>query len=121
MYLENDDLCFRVKKDKKKIFIHSQSFINHLGAKTVNKKYFNELEFSRNWHWNWSKFYFNKKHHGFIKALFAGCFVFFKSIIKFLIYLMINNNFKKKIYYYRASGFINALLNKSSWFRPRLD
>ena len=121
MYLENDDLCLRTKKDNKKIYIYSYSLISHLGAKAVDKKYLNELEFSRNWHWNWSKFYFRKKHYGFVKAFVPGFFIFLKSILKSLYFLMINNKFKSKIYYCRASGFMNAALNKSSWFRPRLD
>ena len=121
MYLENDDLCLRTKKDNKKIYIYSNSLISHLGAKAVDKKYLNELEFSRNWHWNWSKFYFRKKHYGFVKAFVPGFFIFLKSILKSLYFLIINNKFKSKIYYCRASGFMNAALNKSSWFRPRLD
>jgi len=121
MYLENDDLCLRTKKNGKKIYIYKKSLISHLGAKTVDKKYFNELELSRNWHWNWSKFYFRKKHYGFISAFTNGLLVFLKSILKSLFFMIINNKFKSKLYFYRASGFVNALLNKSSWFRPRLD
>ena len=121
MYLENDDLCLRAKKNNKKIYIYSNSLISHLGAKAVDEKYFNELEFSRNWHWNWSKFYFRKKHFGFTKAFVSGFFIFVKSIFKSVYFLIINNKFKSKLYYFRASGFMNAALNKSSWFRPRLD
>ena len=121
MYLENDDLCLRTKKNNKKIYICSNSLISHLGAKAVDKKYFNELEFSRNWHWNWSKFYFRKKHFGFTKAFLSGFFIFVKSIFKSVYFLIINNKFRSKLYYCRASGFMNAALNKSSWFRPRLD
>jgi len=121
MYLENDDLCLRTKKNRKKIYIYKKSLISHLGAKTVDKKYFNELELSRNWHWNWSKFYFRKKHYGFISAFTNGLLVFLKSILKSLFFMIVNNKFKSKLYFYRASGFVNALLNKSSWFRPRLD
>jgi len=121
MYLENDDLCLRAKKNNKKIYIYSKSLISHLGAKAVDKKYFDELEFSRNWHWNWSKFYFRKKHFGFTKAFVSGFFIFIKSIFKSVYFLMINNKFKSKLYYCRASGFMNAVLNKSSWYRPRLD
>ena len=121
MYLENDDLCLRVKKNGKKIYVYEKSLISHLGAKTVDKKYFNELEFSRNWHWNWSKFYFRKKHYGFSKAFTNGFLIFVKSILKSFFFLIINNKFKSKIYYCRASGFLNALFNKNSWYRPRLD
>jgi len=121
MYLENDDLCLRIKKRAKKIFVYSNSLISHLGAKTVDKKYFYQLELSRNWHWNWSKFYFRKKHYGFVKAFIPGFLIFVRSIFKSVYFLIVNNNFKSKLYYYRASGFMNAVLNKSSWFRPRLD
>ena len=64
MYLENVDLCLRILKEKGKIFLVKNSSISHLGAKGVDNKYFFEVECSRNWHWMWSKFYFNKKHKG---------------------------------------------------------
>tara|TARA_B100000959_G_scaffold63569_1_gene67083 strand:- start:310 stop:1170 length:861 start_codon:yes stop_codon:yes gene_type:complete len=121
MYLENDDLCLRIKKRNKKIFVYSNSLISHLGGKTVDRKYFNEIEFSRNWHWNWSKFYFRKKHYGLAKAFVSGFLIFVRSIFKSVYFLIVNNKFKSKLYYCRASGFMNAVLNKSSWFRPRLD
>ena len=121
MYLENDDLCLRIKKSKKKIFIYAKSLISHLGGKTVDRKYFNEIEFSRNWHWNWSKFYFRKKHYGFFLAFVPGLLTLFKAVFKSLYFFIVNNKFKSKIHYCRVSGFINAALNKKSWFRPRLD
>ena len=121
MYLENDDLCLRVKKSKEKIFVYANSLISHLGGKTVDKKYYNEIEFSRNWHWNWSKFYFRKKHYGFFLAIVPGLLTFFKAVFKSSYFFIVNNKFKSKIHYCRASGFINAALNKKSWFRPRLD
>ena len=121
MYLENDDLCLRLKRSNKKIYVYKNSLVSHLGAQTVDNRYYEELEYSRNWHWNWSKFYFRKKHYGFFKAFFSGFLIFIKSIFKSVIFLLINNKFKSKLYYCRASGFVNALLNKSSYYRPRLD
>ena len=38
MYLENDDLCLRIRKAKEKIYIYKNSLISHLGGKTVDKK-----------------------------------------------------------------------------------
>ena len=40
------------------------SKIHHLGGKAVDDRYSEEIELSRNWHWMWSKLYFNKKHRG---------------------------------------------------------
>jgi len=121
LYLENNDLCLRVNKAGGSIFIIPTAKINHGGAKTVDLKYKDEVEISRNWHWIWSKFYFNKKHFGFFKAVIECLPTYISSISKFLFYFLINNNFKKKIYFNRASGFYNALLGKSSWYRPKID
>lgn len=121
MYLENNDLCKRVAYSKGSVFVVPTSKINHLAAKAVDSRFAEEIEFSRNWHWIWSKFYFNKKHYGLFKAVKEGTLRYFLSILKFLFYFLINDKVKKKIYFNRASGFYNALLGKSSWYRPRLD
>ena len=121
MYLENDDLCLRMKKKGEKIFILTNAKINHLGAKAVNEKYYNELEFSRNWHWNWSKFYYRKKHYSFVFAFIIGLPSFISACLKCLFYLIFKNKFKFKIFFCKASGFYNSLINKNSWYRPRFD
>ena len=121
MYLENDDLCLRVRKKHQKIFILKNAKINHLGAKAVNEKFYNELEFSRNWHWNWSKFYYRKKHYGFMFAFIIGLPSFINSCLKCLFYLIFKNKFKFKIFFCKASGFYNSLINKKSWYRSRFD
>ena len=120
LYLENDDLCKRVIEKKKNIFVVPKSKINHLGASAVDKKHDYEVELSRNWHWIWSKFYFNKKHVGFFKAFFDGFPGFFLSIFKVFFYFLVNKKFKRKIYLNRALGFLNALIGKSSWYRPNI-
>ena len=72
MYLENDDLCKRLNDKNENIYVIPKSKIKHLGGQSVNDLYKTEIELSRNWHWMWSKFYFNKKHYGYIFALFNG-------------------------------------------------
>ena len=121
MYLENNDLCKRIIDNNGTIYVVPKSKIKHLAAKAVDDKFYDEVEFSRNWHWIWSKFYFNKKHFGFFTAFYKGLPKYFSSIFKFLFYFIVNNKIKKKIYFNRASGFYNALIGKSSWYRPNLD
>ena len=121
MYLENDDLCLRIKKKGEKIYILKNAVINHLGAKAVDEKFNSEIEFSRNWHWNWSKFYYRKKHHSLIFAITKGFPSFINSCFKCLFYFILRDRFKLKIYLCRASGFYNSLINKKSWYRPRFD
>ena len=121
LYLENNDLCLRGNKKNKSVYVIPNAKISHGGGKTVDSKYKNEIEFSRNWHWMWSKFYFNKKHFGLFKAIKDGIFRYFFSIIKFIFYFLINSKIKKKIYFNRASGFYNAFIGRPSWYRPKLD
>ena len=120
MYLENEDFCKRIIDLNEKIFIVPKSKIKHLGGKAVDQKYKEEVELSRNWHWIWSKFYFNKKHHGFFIALINGLPTFFSAVFKFLLYSITNDRIQKNIYLKRISGFLNALLGKKSFYRPKV-
>ena len=120
MYLENDDLCKRLNNKNENIYIIPKSQIKHLGGQAVNNLYKTEVELSRNWHWTWSKFYYNKKHYGYIFALFNGLPNFISSFLKFLIYSIFNDK-KKIIYLNRSKGFVSALFGKSSSYRPKIN
>ena len=120
MYLENDDLCKRVICDEGSIFIIPKAKINHVGASAVNPKFNEEVELSRNWHWIWSKFYFNKKHYGHSKAILIGFPTLINSMIKLFYYFLTHNKFKKKIYTMRFLGLINSMFGKKSWYRPQI-
>ena len=120
LYLENDDLCKRVIESGENIYVVPKSKIKHLGAKAVDEKYKYEIELSRNWHWVWSKFYFNKKHGGYLNAFIKVCPIFISATFKMLMYFFINNK-KKRIYFYRVLGFLNAALGKKSFYRPKIN
>jgi len=120
MYLENDDLCKRLREMKEDIFVVPKSIVHHEGGRAVDIKYSHEIELSRNWHWMWSKFYYNKKHYSFVRAFFNGMPSFISAIIKFLIYFLLNKTKKKQIYLHRILGFYNALSGKKSWLRPNI-
>ena len=120
MYLENVDLCLRAKKNGGKLYIVTNSKVHHLGAKAVDDKYSEEIELSRNWHWMWSRFYFNKKHRGIFVSLLLGLISLLGNFIKYSICLLTFNK-KRNIYRMRMSGTINALLGKQSWYRPEIN
>ena len=121
MYLENDDFCMRLIKEKENIFVVPKAKIKHLGAKAVDDKYFHEIELSRNWHWMWSKFYFNKKHYGFLIATLKVLNNLISAQFKFFYYLIFFNSYKRKIYQMRLSGLYNSMIGKKSFYRPKLD
>ena len=120
MYWENNDICIRVINDGGSVFIVPKAKIKHLGAKAVDPKFFKEVELSRNWHWMWSTFNYHRKHKSFFISLLIVLPKLISAIIKILIYTLIFNKEKKKIYYQRLSGLINAIMGKSSWYRPKV-
>ena len=67
-----------------------------------------EMELSRNWHWMWSTFYYNKKHFGFINSLIKVSGKFFSSLIKMIFFTIIFESKKRKIYFQRFSGLFNS-------------
>ena len=117
LYLENDDLCLRVKQKKEFVYVVKNSLINHRGGIVTSEN----LEYLRNWHWSWSKFYYSKKHKGYIYALMQGLPKYLSSMVKYLFYFIINKKYKSKTYYNRALGFYNAMIGKSAWYRPKID
>tara|TARA_B100000795_G_C22767842_1_gene426513 strand:+ start:510 stop:1364 length:855 start_codon:yes stop_codon:yes gene_type:complete len=118
LYLEEIDLCKRVKKRKEKIFIIKDSKIRHLAAKSSNIGF--EFDKCRNWHWMWSKVYYDTKHNNFFYALKNAFFPILFNYVKGILFFSFNKK-KSIIYFLRASGKINAIVGKNSWYRPKLS
>ncbi len=120
IYLEEMDLCKRLKKNNKKIFLAQNVIIHHVGGSSHNVKINFEMELSRNWHWMWSTFYYNKKHFGYFISIIRVSGKLCSSLIKLIFYYLIFNKTKQKIYFQRFSGLINSILGRKSWYRPKL-
>ena len=117
LYLENNDLCLRTKKMNEKIYIISNSLIDHIGASSSNNNQNKEIEYLRNWHWMWSKFYFNNKHYGYLNAFFKVFLNLISAKIKFLYYFLVFNPHKRMIYQMRISGLLSSMISKKSFYR----
>ncbi len=121
LYLENSDLCLRQINKNEKIYIITNSEIEHIGSystkfdETVDK----EMEYIRNWHWMWSKFYFNKKHFGYLTAYLKILPNLVSAVFKYLFYLILFNSYKKKIYKMRFLGILNSIIGNKSYLRPK--
>ena len=102
------------------MYIIKNALIDHIGASSSN--YINnEIEYLRNWHWMWSKFYFNKKHYGYLNAFSKVYLNLFSAKIKFLFYLITLNSHKRKIYKMRILGLLNSMIGNKSFYRPKLE
>ena len=116
LYLEEIDLCKRLKLLNKKIYISKNIFVKHLAGKSHDPTYSEKMEIQRNWHYMWSLFYFNKKHYGLFKAYRLTIGKFLSAYFKLNFYFFINKK-KYLIYKHRFLGLLNSYLNKKSNFR----
>lgn len=117
LYYEDNDLVKRVLKNKKNIYKVPINYKNLLGSH--NKEFNFPIEVNRNWHLMWSKFYFKKKHFGYIYAFLSTFPYLIRALIKILI--LSKNPQQKEIYCARANGLYNAYMSKNSWYRPKLN
>ena len=117
LYLEEIDLCKRVK-DKKGRILKVNVPVMHLGGSSHGDRENFEMEKSRNWHWMWSKFYYEKKHYGYLSGLVSTLPSFLSSLVKCLFYSFVMNKVKKNIYKMRFLGLLNSYLMKKSSYRP---
>ena len=119
-FLEEIDLCTRLLKQNKKIYYCPRIPVYHEGGHSHDSSFNYQMELSRNWHWMWSTFYYNKKHKGFLVSFIIVGPKLFSSVFKFLLFLILRNKEKKEIYYQRFSGLMNSIMGKSSWYRPKV-
>ena len=119
LYLEEIDLCRRLKANNENIFLIKNAKIMHLAAKSSNIGL--EYDKCRNWHWMWSSVYCDIKNFSYSYALKKYFFSIFKNLIKAFLYLLFLKFKKSKISYLRASGIISSLTGKKSFYRPKID
>ena len=120
IYLEEIDLCKRLRKENKKIYLDKNIKIHHLGGRSHDSSINFEMELSRNWHWMWSTFYYNRKHYGYFYSLVKISGKFLSSLINLIFFSIIFKNKKREIYFQRFSGLINSILGRKSWYRPKI-
>ena len=116
LFLEEIDLCKRVKDIGGKIYIACKAKVHHYSKKSSGDEF--HIELCRNWHWMWSLYYYNFKHFGLLVAYKITLYKFISSLIKMLMAMLLFKKKKYLIYKYRLLGLINAYRGKNSWLRP---
>ena len=116
LFLEEIDLCKRIKESGEKIYIAFNAKIYH-GVKASSGNEF-KIELCRNWHWMWSLYYYNFKHFGLFYAYKITSYKFISSLLKISLSILLMQKKKYLIHKYRLLGLINAYKKKDSWLRP---
>lgn len=117
LYYEDIDFVCRLMKSNYLIFKVPITFQNAHGSH--EQEYNVDIEVNRNWHYMWSKFYFNRKHYNYFYAFFLILPYFIRSVLKIIIFH--KNPKKKEIYKARACGIFNSFILKDSWYRPKIN
>jgi len=118
LYFEAPDFCKRIKNRSKKIFVAKNIRTSHLGSKSHEEKYNHEAQLTRNWHYNWSRFYYLKKHNNYFyafKKMIPSVIKFFFRCLKFKIKGEQNNFELSKAELY---GTLNSIFLRKSKYRP---
>jgi GT2 family glycosyltransferase len=116
LFLEEIDLCKRIKESGGKIYIACKGKIYHNAKESSGNEF--EIELCRNWHWMWSLYYYNFKHFGMFSAYKITLYKFISSLLKILLSVILMKKKKYLIHKYRLLGLINAYKKKDSWLRP---
>ena len=116
LFLEEIDLCKRVKYIGGRIYIACKAKVHHYSKKSSGDEF--HIELCRNWNWMWSLYYYNFKHFGLLVAYKITLYKFISSLIKMLMAMLLFKKKKYLIYKYRLLGLINAYRGKDSWLRP---
>ena len=112
-YLEDIDLCLRLRQKNYEIIKTPSALIKHSGFESHQEKNKDKMNISRNWNFCWSSIYFSKKHRSklfFFKYFFLQIT---KYQIKIIINVLLNRKFKLKLYRVRLDACVNFILGKS--------
>ena len=119
LYFETMDMCLKFKKEGKKMFIIDNIKFEHYGGASHEKKYDLEASLSRNWHYNWSKFYYFKKNFSYLYALKKFIPILFKLLLKY-IFKLFNSKKNQEKYLVKAeiNGALSSIFLKKPTYRP---
>ena len=95
IYFETWDLSKRVQKQNKKMYVVKELKFKHYGQQSHAKKFNHAADIFRAYHYTWSKFYYFKKHNGYLIALKKIFPNFRSSLINY--FFKFNNDKKLKI------------------------
>ena len=120
LYFESTDLCFQLKKNKKKMYVVDNLYFTHKGLASSNKEYEFEILINRNWHYSWSKFYFYRKNNNYFYALKKLSPNVFRSLLTYFYSKFIFDSKNARLNRATLSGIFNGILLRKSFYRPNI-
>ena len=120
LYFETFDFCKNLKKEGKKLFVCNKIKYHHYGSSSVDRKFDTIVKLTRAFHYNWSKFYYFKKHYNYLFALKKIVPNFFNSLKKILFSILKLDKKNLMIGLVELYGILTAILLLNSFYRPKM-
>ena len=119
LYFDENDFCKRSIKFFKNYQLNKIKVYHDAGNSVVTQNNREKIDHEnlRNWHFVWSKFYYLRKHYGYIPALIIFFPIIVRTVFRINFYKLKKDNKKVIKYQSRWSGLISSLLNKKSFKR----
>ena len=117
IYFETMDICKRLIKENIKLYAMDQITFEHYGGQSHDKKYNHEAQLSRNWHYNWSKFYYFNKHNNYFYALKKISPNLIKAIKKYIKIFLFDKK-QKELHVAEIKGIMTSIFKRKSYYRP---
>ena len=120
LYFETFDFCKNLKKEGEKLFVCNKIKYHHYGSSSVDRKFDTIVKLTRAFHYNWSKFYYFKKHYNYLFALKKIVPNFFNSLKKILLSILKLDKKNLMIGLVELYGILTAILLLNSFYRPKM-
>ena len=120
LYFETFDFCKNLKKEGEKLFVCNKVKYHHYGSSSVDRKFDTIVKLTRAFHYNWSKFYYFKKHYNYLFALKKIVPNFFNSLKKILFSILKLDKKNLMIGLVELYGILTAILLLNSFYRPKM-
>ena len=119
-YLEDIDLCLRLRLAGYQIIKVFDANAKHIGFASHEKKNHKKHDILRNWHFCWSSIYFKRKHSTNLDFLIFYIILFTKCFFKSLVYFLLLNKKKFNINQIKLRACLSYLLFRKSSFRKKI-
>jgi len=112
-FFEEIDLCRQIKEKNENIYVFNKIKIEHKSAQGLDEKFNINYHNFRHWNFFWGRFYYFKKHYGFVYSIskHIGKLIRFGFNILRFYFISKPQYYKNK---YRFLGLLNSMLGKSS-------
>ena len=119
LYYEENDFYKRCIDANYPVYMYDKVMVSNPKSKSIESKFNHEYLKIRNWHYCWSKFYYYKKHHGYLIGI-SKTFPNIIRSIKKIIFCVFNFKFKETVYYLsEIYGLFCSYLGLRSFYRMR--